>query len=222
MVRSANWRQYSSHEFAPFADSYGFQHSTSSPYFPQSNGQAERMVQTVKRLLSNCSDPFMALLTYRATPFAWCGLSPAELSMGRQIRTTIPQPLKHLVPTWGHLKEFQKTYTKYKEKLKSYFDHRHRAREALDIPNDTDVWVQSGQESVRGTVIRQTEEPRSYIGNTPFGNIRRNRSHLNVMPPTPEQDVQQSSPAMATPQWFPIRTLSHTGAAVNQPNYLRF
>ena len=141
VVCSDNGPHYSFHEFASFADSYGFQHSTSSPYFPQSNGQAERMVQTVKRLLSNCSNPFMALLSYRATPLAWYGLSPAELSMGRQIRTTIPQPLKHLVPTWGHLQEFRKSYTKYKERQKSYFDHRHQAREALDIPNDTDVWV---------------------------------------------------------------------------------
>ncbi len=127
IVRSDNGPQYSSHEFASFADSYGFQHLTSSPYFAQSNGQDERMVQTVKRLLLNCSDPFMALLTYRATPLAWCGLSPAELSMGRQIRTTVPQPLKYLlVPTWGNLPEFRKNYAKYKEKQKSHFDQRHR------------------------------------------------------------------------------------------------
>ena len=112
VVRSNNGPQYSSHEFALFADSYGFQHSTGSPHFPQSNGQEERMVQTVKRLLSNCSDPFMALLTYRVPTLAWCGLSPAELSMGRQIRTTIPQPQKHLAPTWGYLQEFQKSYAK--------------------------------------------------------------------------------------------------------------
>ena len=81
IVRSNNGPQYSSYEFTLFADSYGFQHSTSSPHYPQSNGQAERMVSP---------DPFMALLTYRATPLPWCGLSPAELCMGRQIRTTVP------------------------------------------------------------------------------------------------------------------------------------
>ena len=50
-VISDNGQQYSSCEFAEFALSYQFQHITSSPLFPQSNGQAERTVQTAERLL---------------------------------------------------------------------------------------------------------------------------------------------------------------------------
>ena len=48
-VMCDNGPQYISQEFEQFAKSYGFTHVTSSPLFPQSNGQAERTVQTVKK-----------------------------------------------------------------------------------------------------------------------------------------------------------------------------
>ena len=63
-VVSDNGPQYSSNEFDTFAKRYNFVHITSSPLFPQSNGQVERAVQTVKRLLNQSDDPYMALLTY--------------------------------------------------------------------------------------------------------------------------------------------------------------
>ena len=51
-----------------------------APHLPQSNKHAERAVKTAKKLLRNTKDPHMALLSYRSTPLAWCGLSPAELA----------------------------------------------------------------------------------------------------------------------------------------------
>jgi len=51
-----------------FAEAYGFAHVTTSPYYPQSNGQAEHTVRTIKSLLANAQDPYMALLSYRVTP----------------------------------------------------------------------------------------------------------------------------------------------------------
>ena len=95
-VRSENGPQYLSQEFARFADSYAFKHVTSSPLFPQSNGEAERMVKTVKRLLEQSKDPFMALLSYRSTPLPWCNHSPAELTLGRHIRIMVPQTNAYL------------------------------------------------------------------------------------------------------------------------------
>ena len=66
-VMSDNGPQYSSFEFSKFAKAYQFVHTTSSPKFPQSNGEAERAVRTIKSLLKKANDPHMALLEYRST-----------------------------------------------------------------------------------------------------------------------------------------------------------
>ena len=49
-IVSDNGLQHSSREFAKISREYGSVHSTSSPKHPQSNGEAERGVQTVKAL----------------------------------------------------------------------------------------------------------------------------------------------------------------------------
>lgn len=65
---SDNGPQYSAEEFACFAKEYGFQHLTSSPKFPQANGEAERVVKTIKAILHKTDDPYLGLLAYRSTP----------------------------------------------------------------------------------------------------------------------------------------------------------
>ena len=94
-----NGPQYASKEFSKLAKSYRFNHLTSSLTFPQSNGQVERMVQTIKSLLKHSVDIHLALLSYRATPMPWCGLGPSELCLGRRIKTTIPLVMKQLIPS---------------------------------------------------------------------------------------------------------------------------
>ena len=83
-VVTDNGRQFVSSEFQNFADKWNFVHTTSSPYFPQSNGQAERAVQIAKRILQQ-EDPFLALLSYRTTATSPTAVSPAELAMGRKL-----------------------------------------------------------------------------------------------------------------------------------------
>ena len=77
--------------FKDFANKYEFIHHTSSPYHPQGNGEAERAVRTIKSLLRKAEDPYLALLSYCATPVAGLGfISLAELLMSRMLRTTVP------------------------------------------------------------------------------------------------------------------------------------
>ena len=64
-----------------FAFSYRFHHVTSSPRYPQSNGQAERTVQTVKRLMMKAENPYLVLLMYRSTPLSWWPM-PSATSNG--------------------------------------------------------------------------------------------------------------------------------------------
>jgi len=68
-VISDNGPQYSSGEFATFARTWEFKHTTTSPYYPQSNGLAEKSVQTAKMLLEKAkadkSDPHLSLLECR-------------------------------------------------------------------------------------------------------------------------------------------------------------
>ena len=89
-----NGPQFASAEFAVFAKSWMFQHITSSPYHPQSNGKAENAVKTVKRLFTKChksgQSEFLALLDWRNTPTEGVGTSPAQRLMGRRCKTLLP------------------------------------------------------------------------------------------------------------------------------------
>ena len=88
-VRSDNGPQYASEIFAQIAKGFDFLHTTSSPRCPQSNGDAERMVQTIEKLLSQSGDPYQGLLSYRSA-LLWNVYSPVKLLMGRQLRSLVP------------------------------------------------------------------------------------------------------------------------------------
>ncbi len=182
IVRSDNGPQYASLEFAEFSSSYDFQHITSSPKYPQSNGEAERMVQTIKRMLKKPQEMYMALLSYRSTPLPWCGLSPAELCMGRRLRTSIPQATKQMMPEWQYLEEFREKNKEYKKTQKHNFDKRHRTRDLPEIPEGSQVWIKSEKQPIEGTVLSSAGQPRSYVVDTPTGQLHRNRSHLKIIP----------------------------------------
>ena len=224
ILRSDNGPKFSYQEFAQFTEKYQFKHVTSIPHFPASNGQVERAVQTVKKLLKNSEDPFLALLSYRATPLPWCGRSPAELLMGRKIRSTLPMPTSTLVREWPYVKEFQQANEKFKQQQKADYDRRHRVQEIPEIPDNT-VLITTGGHPVAGRTVTMAETPRSYIVQTPTGEMRRNRSQLNIAPPTADTQTADHIPQTASrtdeeQARSPIVTRSRTGTHIAPSNRL--
>ena len=213
-VISDNGPQYSSHEFTEFAKAYDFDHVTSSPLFAQSNGQAERTVQT-EEVAQGVQRPTHGPTHLPVNPFPWCNLSPAEFLMGRRLRANIPITSDQLTPEWTFLDEFRKSNGTFKDRQKRDYDRRHRAQTLTPVTNDTDVWITSGDQPVSGRVISPASTPRSYVIETPAGQVRRNRQHLNVMPGNHQPTNQIETPARE-----PIMTRSRTGTQIHPPNRL--
>ena len=98
--RSDNGPQFSSDELKTFSKEWGFKHVTSSPYYPQANGLAEKSVQVIKRLLekaqSDGKDPYISLLELRNTAVDNLA-SPAQLLMNRRLKSSSP-PIRNNSP----------------------------------------------------------------------------------------------------------------------------
>ena len=93
-----NAMQFASEEFRKFATQYGFIHTTSSPHYSQSMGQTERYVQTVKNMIKKSEDPYQAMLDYRNSPLESINLSPAQLHLGRRLKSNLPASAAALKP----------------------------------------------------------------------------------------------------------------------------
>lgn len=184
VMMSDNGPQFSSDEFASFANEYGFAHSTSSPHMPQANGLAERAVQTAKRVLSQPNSD-RALLNYRDTPHAATGVSPAEALMGRRLRTLVPVLPQNLAPQVPSSALIQERDEAHKRSYKDAYDKRHGARPLPPLQPGQEVRIRTDKQSTwrnPGQVLLADPANRTYQVATPQGVVRRNRQHLKPAP----------------------------------------
>ena len=95
IVVSDNGTGFASNEFDEFLKGNGIRHVFSAPYHPSSNGQAERVVRTLKDALKRLKEGDTEaqlcrfLFKYRITPHSTTGVSPAELLVGRRFRSAL-------------------------------------------------------------------------------------------------------------------------------------
>lgn len=92
-----NYSTFVGQSFQKFIARAGIRHSTTTTYFPATNGAAENFVDTIKRK-TKClmKDGFTLnvalrkfLFDYRNTPHAATGKTPASLFLGRELRTHV-------------------------------------------------------------------------------------------------------------------------------------
>lgn len=152
-------------------------------------------MQTVKNMLKKAQnsngDPYIALLEYCNTPIKGVGFSPAQLLMGRHLKSKLPASTTLLTPE-GRADVLDKQ--KYKQlKQKSYYDRQ--TRQLPDLQAGENVRIQRGDTWQPAVVVNKHQQPRSFIVCTPDGRVyRRNRKHLlktgeREFPPTDTQDT---------------------------------
>jgi transposase InsO family protein len=181
-LRTDNGPQFVSQQFSSFCKDYGIEHDTSSPHYPQSNGLAERAVQTVKRLWSKGGDKYLSLLDHRTTPLKSCGLSPSQLCMNRRLRSKLPLARELLKPQQLDAEAVRRSLDEDKEKQRQYYNKR--AGDCLPKLKPGDpvrmLPFPGSKRWLPAKVVSYHKSPRSFVVEYNGKMYRRNRKHLRL------------------------------------------
>lgn len=202
--------QYISKEFQNFEKSWNFNRQPSSPYYPRSNGLAERYVEIAKNLLRKCimdgTDIQLALLNWRNVPRNDDLKSPVERLMSRTTRTVLPiknsllQPkiVQNVTSNISNLRQIQKYYAD------------RGVREGPSFQKNDNVRLRVGHRDWVGAKIAgKTDKPRSYILERQDGKLlRRNTSQIRLS----SANLKSEIPIVVDPteNFVPTETVSPT------------
>ena len=175
---SDNASYYSSQEFKSFSKEWNFQHITSSPHFPRSNGLSERAVKSAKSLLRKCqkdnTDVQYALLLLRNTPRDNNLKSPSERLYSR--KTNIGMPATEFCLQPRPVKNVQTNL--YNKRMTQKISHDKTAKPLPELLTNQAVRLQTDRGHEKIGYIKDQCNPRSYIVSSEGKDYRRNRQHL--------------------------------------------
>lgn len=224
---SDNGPQYSSQEFKTFSQKWEFEHRTSSPGYPQSNGKAESAVKTAKRLMQKASaaeqDPYLAILDHRNTPSQGLDTSPAQRLLSRT-RTLLPKKKSLLEPKVTNNKQ---GLINNRQRQEKYYNRTARDLDCLKEGDSVRVQPFDPCKIWRPAEVIRTVSPRSYEVELESGGVlRRNRHHLrrNHGPPTPSTHTgtrTESQTVVTAERGDNTIVTTRSGRQVKTPSYLK-
>ena len=181
IIRSNNGPQYASKSFHKFTKDWGIDHVTSSPLYPRANGMAERMVQTVKQILEKSKkdgeDLYLTILDAKNFPATNFKSSPAELALGRQLRSLLPVPISKLKIKEIDEDNFREKNTLDKVNQAKYYNQHAKDQDILKEGDPVRMLHNGKWETAN--IVNMSNSPRSYIVKMENGKqFRRNRCHL--------------------------------------------
>ena len=169
----------------------GFEHVTSSPRYPQSNGKAENAVKTVKRLFSKCKETgqseFLAHLDWRNTPTEGIGTSPAQRFLGRRCKTLLPMTGSLLEPRYP-TKDDARAINHQKQRQQHYYDRQVKPLKPIE-PGKAVRMQLPGESTWSPGVCNGLVGPRSYQVKAGGNVFTRNRRQLITMDHQSLQEV---------------------------------
>ena len=130
-VASDNGPPYNSDEFKQFARYMGFEHGPKIPLAPWTNGMVENFMPNIVEVLQTSQEQHLNwhqelqrfLRSYRATPHAMTGSSPAEVVLnGRQYHTRLPAKYSKVQPIYHQ--EIKNRDSARKQAMKDYADKK--------------------------------------------------------------------------------------------------
>ncbi len=196
---------YNSSEFAEFAREWNFIHTTSSPGYPKSNGQAESSVKIIKNLLKKSADPALAMLEYRTTPLEGINLSPSQMLNSRRLRSILPTARALLSP-----EKQPNVIEKLKEKQskqKYYYDRTAKKMSSPELHIDEPIRFYDNKRSKwQPATVTKVLPHRSYMISTPEHQAyRRTRSQLlkTGEPPHTPRDIAHDQDDITPPSTEP-------------------
>jgi hypothetical protein len=151
------------------------------PRYPQSNGEAERFVQTVKDMVKKAehgnSDVYISLMEYRASSIDGVRLSPAQLLKNRQLKTKLPVSSELLKPEV--VKSKQKELVERQKSQKFYYDKKSKPLPEVSPGEIVRFKKDIGLSNWESVVVETDHGERSFILSSENDKLyRRNRRHI--------------------------------------------